>query len=324
VGTFLTNSKMSPELRARIEASVRGHASTSRSPTSLRLRSGLRLLTALLVIGAVLGLLHQWQARKETLATMRSQLHEEHERVVAPLATTPALVASLRKQLAEASGDYPGDLRDRGLDEPNALADLLARPFVYARGPLGAFVDRIDEAAAESTKDAFLTCLMDSPRSTAERDLVPAVERAYRGGAAVDEATPGAHRLHDLLASQRFLEPVWATRIEEAGSATELASLRDQLERAHLGRAARVAGAEILLYVIDEPTRPGTPTELDGASDHLVRVGIVEIASHKTLLRARRRVDPAWISEAKRIYLARGLLDCRLATDLRAELPDTH
>jgi hypothetical protein len=140
---------------------------------------------------------------------------------------------------AQASGDYPGDLRDRALDEPNALAGLLARPFIYVRGPLGAFVDRIDEAAAESTKDAIVACLMAPPRSSAEPDLVPAVARAYRGGAALDETTRNAHRLHDLLAAQPFLERTWPDRIDDASSATELASLRSHLERAHLSAPPR-------------------------------------------------------------------------------------
>lgn len=315
MASYLTNPKMSPALRARIEASVGGR--THRRTGALRLRTTLRIVAALLVVGAVAGVARRWHAGRAAREAMRSALREDLARGVAPLRERQEAIASLHDHLRAAAARYDGDRLDPRLGEPDALAAHLARPAIYARAPLAS--DHLAERAAESPKDAFLACLMAPPASTAERDLMRGVDRAYRGGAAIAEITPKVRRLHDVVAAEPLLDARWARRIDDATEATELASLRRQIEDAHLARAAEAARAELLIYVLDEPAEAGASIALDGASDHLVRVGLIDLTTGETLLRVRRRVRLDWISEGRRPHFARGLLDCRLAAELRAE-----
>jgi hypothetical protein len=48
-----------------------------------------------------------------------------------------------------------------------------------------------------------------------------------------------------------------------------------------------------------------------------VRIAIVDVSAGKVLLWLRRRVDPGWISVAKRADYASGLDACALALDVR-------
>ena len=73
---------------------------------------------------------------------------------------------------------------------------------------------------------------------------------------------------------------------------------------------------------MDEPGEPGGPTELDGERAHAVRIGIVALGPAKVLLRMRKRVDPSWISTAKRPEYASGLDGCKLALDVYESVND--
>jgi hypothetical protein len=67
---------------------------------------------------------------------------------------------------------------------------------------------------------------------------------------------------------------------------------------------------------MDEPGDGAGPTELDGERAHAVRIGIVDLAAARPLLRLRKLVDPTWISLAKKSEFASGLDGCGLALDV--------
>ena len=169
-------------------------------------------------------------------------------------------------------------------------------------------------------KRQFITCLASPPASEEEKTLIPTVAAVYRGSPPSPERQARLHRLQALLDAAPVLEPSWSDALASAASVAELSERRRELERADLGRAAQAIEAELLVYVIDEPKKPGTPAEVDGAHDHMVRVGIVDLATSEELLRVRRRVDPSWISDTHRVDYARGLNACRLAVDVRHAL----
>jgi hypothetical protein len=51
-----------------------------------------------------------------------------------------------------------------------------------------------------------------------------------------------------------------------------------------------------------------------------VRVHVVDLHAGRELWRQRRLVDPAWVSEQKRVKHARALVDCRLGYELNRAL----
>jgi hypothetical protein len=227
-----------------------------------------------------------------------------------------------RALLAKAGGDYAGDYVDATLGESAQLDTLLKRSTVYVRGPIASFAGEatVERAAAESVRDAFIHCLLVPPASRSEQALRPRVAAVYRGEAISADDAARVHRLHDAIGVREFVGESWAAEVNGARSGAELDRLRDRVNEVQLERAVRAAQAELLVYLVDEPKKPGTPSELDGANDHFVRVGIVELDSGKALLRLRKRVDPSWIAKAQRGYLARGLNACRLAIDVREAL----
>jgi hypothetical protein len=92
------------------------------------------------------------------------------------------------------------------------------------------------------------------------------------------------------------------------------------LKQAPLKQAKAAARAEYFLFLLDEEKQAGAPSEFDGASKHYVRIHLIHLASQKTILRKRLLIDPSWISEKRRHRYAQGLLDCRMAHELRNQL----
>lgn len=325
MGTYLTNDKMSPELRARIEASVRaGRPAAARvmGPPPVA-RAALRLVTTTMIVACVIALGWRWKGDRDQLETARGQLVAEHAAAAAPLAQkAPEKAAAAQRWLAQASGLYGEDVIAPRLRREGALDRELARGALYVRGPQEAMRSgkRRPSAVAESVKDAFIACLVAPPASTKEKALLPTVAATYRGTPPSPERQAHVHRLQTLVDAQPVLEASWSDALASAASVAELSERRRELEQAHLGRAAQAVEAELLVYVIDEPKKPGTAAEVDGASDHLVRVGIVDLATSDELLRLRRRVEPSWISDARRVDYARGLNGCRLAVEIREAL----
>lgn len=323
MGTFLTNPKMGPALRARVERSVsgaRGPQRRSRRPGAV---ATLRVALIAVAIGAVFlvvstrrrALLEIESARAETreqVLKSRDRLTDRGRRFV------PAVEALLIRE----AGTYAGDVHAEKLAGPEALDRLLARPSVYLRAQLAAAkaLESLRQTAADSGKETFLHCLVDPPPSREERALVSRVDGVYQGQASAREKTAHIHRLDDAFVAARFLEPAWLERLERTVSMKELSASRSSLRRADLAEKQKALEVDTVIYVLDEEQEAGTVSEFDGESRHMVRIGIVEIASGRVLLRLRRQSDPAWISERRRVAFARGFEGCRMAFDLHREL----
>ncbi len=324
MATFLTTSKMDPSLAARIEASVTGRR---RGPGQLRwsprmvssLRFGAVAAALVLVSWLVINRYHDRQKlshdRAALLDAVRAEsatLRDEDHR----------FVARAESLLVRFAGPYEGDLVSDELRIPKAIREIVSRPAVYVRGPLGAFSSsvKIAEAALASTKDAFLLCLVEPPGSRAEKVLLGKVRTAYSGGSLVEQRTSNVTRLSDAEVGLPFLEASWAERVRRAPEHDDIARLRRQLKNAPIDAARRAARASVFVIAMDEPDGEG-PTELDGERAHGVRIGLVDLASAKILLRIRKRVDPTWISSATRADYASGLDGCALALDVHDSVP---
>jgi hypothetical protein len=321
--TFLTTSRMHPALAARVEASVRGRSSR---PGNARLRA---VAVAFARIAGVVGLvaLVSWlvvmghRSRRVREQAREALLDEVRARGGALTAPDFECVTRADAWLERLAADpYEGDRLADELRDPGALGGVLARRAIYVRGPLAAFATPagIAEAAATSSKDPFVVCLLEPPPSRAESVLMGKVHEAYGGGARVELATPNVRPLHDALAGLPLLMPAWSARVRAAEDVEEIALLRRDFERAPVERAVESTRAELLLVAMDE--HGDGPTELDGERPHAVRIGVVELGSAKVLARLRRSVDPKWITEARRAQYASGLDGCVLALDVRDAL----
>lgn len=317
--TLLVTKKMSPELAARVRASVDGRRAAPGAKLAPRATSVLRLAAiSVIVLGATwLGLaLHR---SNRALEAQRQELLERVRREAASLGPEdPAVAERVLPWIPLLSGAYPGDSIADELRPAGALAALLARPTIYLRGSLPSFAGRIDESAASSFKDAFVLCLYAPPNARTEPLLKAKARAAFRGRGEGMLPVSGVERLHDALLGLPFLSPEWEKKVQGARSREELTRLGRDFERAPLARAKAAAKAKLLLMVADEPnTEPG-PTELDGERPHDVRVGLIDLSGRKVLLRLRRRVDPSWISPATRAEWASGIDSCALALDVHA------
>ena len=320
MATFLVNDKMNPELAARVHASVTGRA-RKRAPQRRGTRRVLflRLGVALALLTLVTSLVVSFRASRQELAAGRASLAArvaEHSSRLVP--GSQGLAEQATAWLLKAAGPYEGDrvapsLRQAGLES------TLARGTLYVRAELDAVRQgqHLTRIAEDSFQDSLLLCLVSPPTSRSESALMKRVLVAQGGGAPLVQATRSAHRLHDALAAMTLLGEGWQQRITRA-SLARLEVLDALFDEDLLAQGVEAANARVLVYVLDEPKQPGTPTELDGATEHPVRVGIVDLDRSQLLLRARSRVDPEWVAESRRARFARALTDCRLAFDLRA------
>jgi hypothetical protein len=321
MGTFLTTPKMAPALAARVEASVRGKRGEANargdSRWAPRLVSLVRLALVLGVVAVVaFVVLARRQERRDLERARAALLDVVRSESAALSADDLGAVARAEAWLTRSAGDYEGDLIADELRRPGALASLLTHPAVYVRGPIDAFrtTATIAGAAAASQKDPLVVCLVDPPSARTEKALFEKVRAAFSRGA--EQHTPAVRRLHDAIVGLPFLQPAWADGVRGARTEEEIDVLRSRLEKAPIEAATRAAKAELLLFALDEPGEPGGPTELDGERTHDVRIALVQIAPAKLLLRMRKRVDPSWISTAKRPEYASALDGCRMAFDV--------
>ncbi len=322
MATFLTNGRMHPALAARVAASVTGRKTNpGRSRFARRVVSWVRVALVGALIAGGYGAV---TARREN----RLEVERRRTELLSTVAGHRAMLtpeqrgASARAEalLATVWSAYTGDVVDPELDASGALAERLGEPMLYVRASIESFEspERIRAAAAVSFKDAMLLCLLSPPASRNESALLEKVRIARSGGARVEEATPHAHRLQDAIAGLPFLSHEWEDRVRNADDATTLAGLRHDFERTPMERTTTAARAELLLVAADEAGDGRGPTELDGERPHEVRVLLFELASGKALLRVRRRVDPNWISSARRPLFASALDSCALALDIRS------
>jgi hypothetical protein len=322
--TLLVTNKMAPELARRVQASVsgrqRGAGRKSRSPGVVAL---LRVVTLTLLVAAVSGVVVLRQRDHDEVEALRAGLLETVARSAATLtAEDRQTLPRVERALMRAAGGYEGDLVDASIRSKAGLSTLFEKPLLYVRGSIDAFgaPAAIAETARASQKDAFLVCLLDPPASRTERALLERVYVAYSSRARVDERTPNALPLYDAEAGAPFLAPEFAGRVRELGDRKRLKELAASVERAPLIQARKAVKARTLVFVMDEAADRRAPAELDGERARHVRVGIVDLATDRALLRLRRFVDPAWISERRRAEYASGLDACALALDLRAHV----
>jgi len=322
--TFLTTPKMSPELAARVQASVNGRraapGSTRRAPHLIVL---LRLAVLVLTGALVTAVLYVRQRDREARERERASLSEVVARRRAALDAQDLRTLDLiESSLVRAAGQYEGDLLSETLRPAGALAALLLRSAVYVRGEQAAFrnVAAVADAAKSSSKDAFVLCLLEPPRARTEKALLARARLAYATQAELESASEHVRPLRDAVVGLPFLSATFAERVQRASELTELGRLRAAFEKAPLDAAIQAAKARLLLFVVDEPSAPGGPVELDGEKPHDVRVGVVDLASDSTLLRLRKHVDPSWISAARRADSASALDSCALALDVHASV----
>jgi hypothetical protein len=318
--TFLVTSKMSPELRARVQASVQGRRAAPGARLKARSISLLRVSAVTVLVVLVWTAVALRARAVERLESERRLLVERVERESLGLTERDRrIIERVRPWLEAASGSYPGDSVDEALRSSSSLAAVLARPSVYLRAPLASLAgaESLSRAASGSFNDALVLCLIDPPATRSEKALLSRAKSAYARG---ERARAAAHveRLSDALLGLPFLSREWLARVNAAEDSFALERLDRHFSQAPLAGAKRAAKAELLLFAIDEPGEGAGPTELDGERPHQVRVGLVDLSADKLLLRLRRKVDPSWISNSARAEFASAIDSCGLALDVHA------
>ncbi|HMJ12638.1 MAG TPA: hypothetical protein VK524_14545 [Polyangiaceae bacterium] len=316
--SFLVTRRMSPELAARVQASVEGRRAAPGRALAPRSISVLRLTVFAVMVCALVGFFVVRERADQQLERDRAALLERVRRYSRALSPTEkSTAARVVPWLTRAAGSYEGDFVAPELQSPGALTIELARAAVYVRGPLASFngFDSIRDRAAASSKDAFVLCLVDPPASRTEK-LVRAKARGSYAAASM-RRTAHVQRLYDAFAGLPFFALEWQARVL-AADRLQLEKLQRNFEMAPLEGAKHAAKAQRLLFVIDEPASNQVPAELDGERPHHVRVGLVDLATGKPLLSLRRSVDPSWVSEATRAQYASAVDSCTLALDVHA------
>lgn len=318
MATFLTTSKMHPALLARIERSVSGAPRTEKKQrvTARTKVTILRLAIAAVVVGVVGSALLARYRYRQAVARGRSELLEKVRAQNAALSSDDrAFMTRVEPWLSGLAAAYEGDVASDEVRTAKGLETTLARTSVYVRGPTSAFANSlaIADTASASTRDPFVLCLVDPPASRAEKTVLAKVRLVYAGG------TSGEHvrRLHDAIDGiHRILLP-WEARLDAARELRDLDRITSELSYVHVVDAKRAVQADLLIAAMDEPGAPG-PADLDGEKAHDVRVLVADLRAGKVLLRARKRVDPAWLTASSRATHAAGADGCALAYDIRS------
>ncbi len=333
--TFLVTGKMRAELAARVQASVSGRrVAPWGAPTegwiarrareiAPRLRSVGRFVAASALVAAVFAAGSSWRRERLHLESARAALLEEVRARAAELTDDDrGAIDRADAWLMRLAGPYAGDFVDDAMRAPGAVQEALGRPSVYVRGPVEAFASpaSIASAAAASFKDPLVLCLVAPPTARSEKAMMHPVRVVYDGGQAAEGEAPHVRLLSEAEAGLPYLLPSWASHVEQAASLAAIDGLRSEFHAAPAERAVRALKAGVLLCAFDEPGTHDGPTELDGERPHDVRLGLVDLAASKVLLRLRRHVDPGWISTSRRAEYAVGLDACALALDVLGEL----
>ncbi len=324
--TLLTNSKMSPALARRIEASIRkgrpGGMAVERRFVAL-----FRFVTLVGIVVAAVSLVFLKRRESADLERSRAELLARVQKESASLlAEDRSAVDRVEVWLTRAAGPYEGDYVDESLRAPGALATVLAAPVIYVRGPLADFRGStgIEEASGSSRKDPFLLCLLDRPSTRSESAMLAKVHAAFSGGPHFREHTANAHRLFDAVVGLPLLQPSWRAKVRAANTQEDVVRLEHELDHAPLDEAKKAAAAHVLLFAMDEPGASGGLSELDGERPHDVRVGVVDLGVGRVWLRLRKHADPSWISLGKRADYASGLDGCALALDVHESVTTTN
>lgn len=314
--TFLGNSKMHPALRARIERSVTGRTPISheeRPATRAWVRGG--AIAAIFSLAGFLWISYRTEARE--LEAARTRLLAQVQEVRGEFgADELSLDKRIGSALSREAGSYSGDLGQ--LASIQWLNDRSSATGVYVRLSVGDARERdlVAEKSLESSKDALLDCFMNPPQARDEKTLLMRVRQVY--GGSNPELVP-MEPASKIFLSAIFLSPSFLSQIQAATSQRILNKLSLSFSEAHLSRLAPALKARFLIAALDEPKNIGTPSELDGAARHFVRLAVIDLRTEKTLFRRRREVDPSWISNGARFRYALGLDGCLFGRDVRIE-----
>lgn len=318
MATFLVTTKMNTALRARVEKAVHGGRATS--PRTIRRVVSLARFALVLALGlGIYTVVTNRRSEQRELERVRSELvalARSHAEGLGP--NDLGAVARAESWLARvASPGFSETVVDE-LRAPGALEAKLSGPLVWVRGSLDGFgtPSAVAESIAASGKDALLLCMLHPPPARTEKILLDKIRPVYVGGPELEDHTANARRLHEAAVGLPYLLPPWSERVRAAADRGELSQLRRDLERAPVERAKLAAKAGLLLVALDEPGDGSGPTELDGERPHFVRVALIDVVASKVLLGTRRRVDPSWISDAKKPTRSMGLDSCALAFDV--------
>ena len=323
---------MSPELRARVEASVTGRRHGSGSRLAPRATMVLRVVALTSIVATLVWLVSTKRRADQETEALRSSLVERSARAAHGLTEQELAIAkraaSWLKREAQA---YAGDLVTPRAASLPLLSGLLKQPTVYVRGPLAELDNSqgLERSARESAKDAFVLCLLDPPTlpsekaSRSEKAILARAKSAYAAGERMQQATGHITRLGDAYGGLPFLQAAWRERIAQVEQHQTLVELAKSFDRAPLDTAREALKSRTLLFAIDEPGERSAVSELDGEKPHSVRVGLIDLSSGQQLLRLRRRVDPSGLSEATRAEYARGVDDCSLALDVRQAVTES-
>lgn len=342
MSTLLVTDRMNPALAARVRASLQGPLQTRGSGPPRRssplLRAVLRVLAAAGVVGIALFVHASLRARELELENARAALSTAVSLARSQLDEQALALPSRLRRWLLATPSQDEQPRVNELPRAGGFQGVLARRALFVRGTWpGGFTDtvQLQRTAAESRKDAFLFCLFSETRALAqtngyaaappsEHALSQNVDRVNRGDNAVSEATQTVYRLEDALTAEHYLAPAWSSPIAHLPSVEQVEVMQRAWERAHVKDKLAALQAEVLIYVLDEPKAPGTVVELDGASHHRMRVGIVDLVKDEVLLQLERTMDPDRVSDSRRSRFAFGIESCRIATEIAREFgPET-
>ncbi len=315
MGTFLTTSRMSPELAARVEASVVGRNASQHQLRSRRLvKAVVRVVVvAVVATAAFVGVRTKRRVDSEREAARTALLDAVRPEVASVTDADRKTVAQVDSLLIQLHSPTAADRISDDVRTPERLHALLARPAVYVRGPIASFTTAaaINDVVYESSKDALLGCLYDPPASRAEKVVLAKARASF------EDATSNVQRLADAHFGLPYLSPKFLDEITSARDITEIEKLSTRFKKVPLARAKQALRAEILIVAMDDTASGTGPTELDGARAHDVVFAIADIRAPSVLVRLKKHVDPSWISMEARPQHASKLDSCKLGMDLR-------
>lgn len=318
--TLLTTPRMSPELRARILESLHTDA-RSRAGGQSQVQ-GARLIRILIVLGVLclgIALFVTFKKSRAEFARAHAAFLTRYERETAVFdgeyKKRLSLIDALLRDVPE---KYPGDFVDPSLrSSASELDKLLGEPFVYVRGPLLGFRRQAERRSTwkDGGPGAFIRCYLLPPGDIKESTLLRHLGKVYE---------PSAFRgrfvnVDNAFRALSFVDSDFEERLRKSTLMRDLTGLEASLDTAHLEGGASFERVRYFVYVLDEPKSQGVPSDFDGEAEHFLRVEVFDLEKNQPLYRARRRVDPDWISEKSRLSYSRQLDSCRLAFELRAE-----
>ncbi|HSC89417.1 MAG TPA: hypothetical protein VLC09_19175 [Polyangiaceae bacterium] len=318
---------MSPRLRARVLRSVQGQSRLERRGATAAnpVRRTTPSTIAALRVGALLALLalalfsrRAWTERKDELARARAQLLGEVKRASSALdARFSERRATAERFLDQAAREHPAS--EKSLD-PAALRALLEGPLLYLRGPIEAMQtsEGRSQAMLDTRNDALLGCLLKPPAAIEDRATLDAVRAVYRGDHLPAERTERISGLLDFEIAETYLGPAFRERIAAAADIGAVRQLSMTFTKARPASHARATHSATLLYALDEPKSPGSLSEIDGASDHFIRVGVVDLDAAELRFARRVHSQPERTPADKKLRYARGFSECAAVLELSA------